>query len=178
MFTIYAAAIHEKFPLLRNLERGDLHTLTRSDQLSFLQDTLFQFLFAFPLNVSNDLVEQSLKQQNFFSLYHLLNHLSSHNGLRYIEHRLPVIILPWLRRLPREGPCYFKQLVETTFVGVMNEDDQRVVEVLCQQAHLRLVTQCPLNVPDHAQVQVTEKSKEFHNSTFPFRLSRIAHMTS
>lgn len=89
-----------------------------------------------------------------------------------------MVILPRLRRLPREGPCYFKQLVETTFVGVMNEDDGRVVEVLCQQAHLRLVRQCPRNVTDHAQVQVTEKSKEFYNSTFPFRLSRIAQTTS
>ncbi|KAL3180082.1 hypothetical protein MRX96_037466 [Rhipicephalus microplus] len=70
------------------------------------------FASAFPLGVSKDLVVQFLKQQNFTSLYHLIKHLLSRNGLRYIEHRFPVAILSRLPRLVRETPDYLKHLVE------------------------------------------------------------------
>ncbi|KAL3226818.1 hypothetical protein MRX96_024645 [Rhipicephalus microplus] len=108
------------------------------------------FASAFPLGVSKDLVVQSLKQQNFTSLYHLLKDRLSRDGLRYIEYRLPVAILSRLPRHVREDLGYFKRLVELSLDGVVNEYNRRMVEMVCQQAHLWLVTQRPRNVPDRA----------------------------
>ncbi|KAL3190337.1 hypothetical protein MRX96_019410 [Rhipicephalus microplus] len=70
------------------------------------------FASTFPLNVSKDLGAQSLKHQNFASLYHLLKYRLSCNRLRYIEHRLPIVILSPLFRLVREAPWYLRQLDE------------------------------------------------------------------
>ncbi|KAH8018473.1 hypothetical protein HPB51_007662 [Rhipicephalus microplus] len=126
------------------------------------------FARAFPLGVSKDLVVQSLKQQNFTSLYHLIKHLLSRNGLRYIEHRFPVAILSRLPGLVRETPDYLKHLVELSLDGVVNQDNRRMVEMLCQQAGLRLVTQRPRNVPDRPQVQVSENCNHLCKSPFSF----------
>ncbi|KAL3180079.1 hypothetical protein MRX96_037464 [Rhipicephalus microplus] len=131
------------------------------------------FASAFPLGVSKDLVVQALKQQNFTSLYHLLKHHLSREGLRYIEHRLPVAILSRLPRLVRETPAYLKHLVELSLDGVVNEDNRRMVEMLCQQAGLRLVTQRPRNVPDRPHVQVTENCNYLCKS--PFSLPPVAY---
>ncbi|KAL3190338.1 hypothetical protein MRX96_019409 [Rhipicephalus microplus] len=64
------------------------------------------FASALPLNVSKDLVAQSLKHENFASLYDLLKHRLSYNMLRYTEHRLPMAILSRLPRLVREAPSF------------------------------------------------------------------------
>ncbi|KAH8018567.1 hypothetical protein MRX96_018987 [Rhipicephalus microplus] len=96
-----------------------------------------KFGSAFPLNVSKDLVGQSLKQQNLASLYHLLKHCLSPKGLRYIEYRLPTAILSRLPKFVRESPDYLRELVELTLVGVANEDDRRMIEVFGHHAHLR-----------------------------------------
>ncbi|KAH7982270.1 hypothetical protein HPB52_003559 [Rhipicephalus sanguineus] len=124
------------------------------------------FASAFPLHVSKDLVVQSLKQQNFTSLYHLLKHRLSRDGLRYIEHRLPTAILSRLPRLVRETPAPGKHLVELLLVGTMNEDDRRLVEVPGQLPHLRRVTRCTRNITDRAQVPVAENRREFCKPSF------------
>ncbi|KAH7982269.1 hypothetical protein HPB52_003558 [Rhipicephalus sanguineus] len=124
------------------------------------------FASAFPLHVSKDLVVQSLKQQNFTSLYHLLKHRLSRDGLRYIEHRLPTAILSRLPRLVRETPALGKHLVELLLVGTMNEDDRRLVEVPGQLPHLRRVTRCPRNVTNRAQVPVAENCRELCKPSF------------
>ncbi|KAL3245751.1 hypothetical protein MRX96_058277 [Rhipicephalus microplus] len=126
------------------------------------------FASAFPLNVSNDLVWQSWKQRNFISLYHLLKHRLSPDGLRYIEYRLSTAILSRLPKLVCESPEYLRRLVELTLVGVENEHDRRMVEVLGQQAPLRWVTQRPLNARQQAQIRVTENSVEICEPMSPF----------
>ncbi|KAH8030811.1 hypothetical protein HPB51_011855 [Rhipicephalus microplus] len=126
------------------------------------------FASACPLGVSKDLVVQSLKQQNFTSLYHLLKHRLSRDGLRYIEYRLLVAILSRLPRLVRENLGYFKHLAELSLDGVVNECNRRMVEMLCQQAHLRLVTQRPRNVPDRPQVQVAENCNHLRKLSLSF----------
>ncbi|KAL3180084.1 hypothetical protein MRX96_037468 [Rhipicephalus microplus] len=47
------------------------------------------FASAFPLGVSKELVVQSLKQQNFTSLYLLLEHHLSGDGLRSLSTASP-----------------------------------------------------------------------------------------
>ncbi|KAL1432068.1 hypothetical protein MTO96_013425 [Rhipicephalus appendiculatus] len=78
-------------------------------------------------------------------------------------------ILSRLPKLVREAPSYCKQLVELSLVGVTNEDDRSLVQGLGQLPHLRLVTQCPRSVTDHAQVPVAENCKELCKPTFPIQ---------
>ncbi|KAL3197431.1 hypothetical protein MRX96_044901 [Rhipicephalus microplus] len=117
------------------------------------------FADALPLNVSKDFKVQLLKQQNFTSLCHLLKHRLSRNGIRYIEHRLPMAILTRWPRPMREAPCYFRKPVELLLVRVVIEDDRSVVVVLAQEAHLRRVVQRPPNRTDHAEVRFIEFCK-------------------
>ncbi|KAL3180081.1 hypothetical protein MRX96_037465 [Rhipicephalus microplus] len=111
--------------------------------------------------------------EDIFARAFPLGHRLSRDGLRYIEHRLPVAILSRLPRLVRETPDYLKHLVELSLDGVVNEDNRRMVEMLCQQAGLRLVTQRPRNVPDRPQVQVTENCNYLCKS--PFSLPPVAY---
>ncbi|KAH8036649.1 hypothetical protein HPB51_003242 [Rhipicephalus microplus] len=117
------------------------------------------FADALTLNVSKYFKVQLLKQQNFTSLCHLLKHRLSRNGLRYIEHRLPMAIITRRPRLMREAPCYFMKPVELLLICVMIEDDRSVVVILAQEAHLRRVVQRPPNGTDHAEVRVIELCK-------------------
>ncbi|KAH8020030.1 hypothetical protein HPB51_023905 [Rhipicephalus microplus] len=123
---------------------------------------------ALPLNVCEDLVRQSWKQQNFASLYHLLKHRSSPAELRYIEYCLPTAIPSRLPKFVRETPDYLRELVELTLVGVANEDDRRRVEVLGHQAHLRWVSRRRFSARQQAQIPVSENSMEICKPMLPF----------
>ncbi|KAL3256537.1 hypothetical protein MRX96_046596 [Rhipicephalus microplus] len=104
-----------------------------------------------------EFVEQSLKQQNFTSLYHLLPHHLSRKWLRYIKYHLTTAVLAQLPRFVCEALCCFRQLDELSLVAVLNGDDRSVMEVLDQQAHLRRVMQRPLNLTVHAQHLLSHK---------------------
>ncbi|KAL3250201.1 hypothetical protein MRX96_055591 [Rhipicephalus microplus] len=123
---------------------GNIHTLcsARGDI----------FGSALPLNVCEDLVRQSWKEQNFASWYHVLKHRLSPEELRYIEYRLPTAILSRLPKFVRETPDYLRELVELTLVGVANEDDRRRVEVFGHQAHQRWVPRRRLSAKQQAQI--------------------------
>ncbi|KAL3223416.1 hypothetical protein MRX96_027588 [Rhipicephalus microplus] len=68
-----------------------------------------------------------------------------------------------------------RQAVELSLVGVVNDNECSVVELLGQQGYLRWVTCGPLNFTDHAQRRVTEKS-HLNNSTFPFRPAKAGRL--
>ncbi|KAL3250203.1 hypothetical protein MRX96_055593 [Rhipicephalus microplus] len=123
---------------------------------------------ALPLNVCEDLVRESWKQQYFASLYRLLKYRSSPEELRYIEYRLPTSILSRLPKQVRESPDYLRKLVELTLVGVANEEDRRMVEVVGHQAHLRWVTRRQLDARQQAQIRVSENSTEIFKPMPPF----------
>ncbi|KAL3256541.1 hypothetical protein MRX96_046600 [Rhipicephalus microplus] len=85
------------------------------------------FASAFPLNVSKELAEQSLKQHNFTSWCDLLQYRLSHKWLRYFKCRLTTATLSQLPRFVGEALSCFRQLVELSRVAVVNRNDRSVV---------------------------------------------------
>ncbi|KAL3200903.1 hypothetical protein MRX96_043258 [Rhipicephalus microplus] len=79
-----------------------------------------KFTSIFPLNTCKELVKQSLKQQNFTSLYHLLPQRLSLKWLRSNKYRLTTAVLAQLPRFQCGALCSFRQPVELSLIAIVN----------------------------------------------------------